>query len=276
MKLVTHQSRSSPPWIGSLLLLATSFALPVAALGAEAATTEPAKMERLEIVDRAIGFHGGQTYSSSHTSLTICSKSGCFDLKATVQGDIFGYEVEDPKRRVRSTNDAVVRFENGKSVELDAEAAQRNRDFVNARIYFAFLPYRLNDASVFKQDLGLEKWGDLYLHKVKVTFAAGSSTDSGDAYLYWFDPATARLEQFAYSYGTGEGAGIRFRKLKNYRRIGGLLFFDQQNLGYEAPDVGVDIITPAFVEDKMREVSNVVLSKIEVREVFIGDIDGGQ
>ncbi len=228
---------------------------------------EPAKVERLEIVDRAIAFHGGDTYRNSHTSLTLCSKSGCFDLEATVQGDRFDYEVKDPKRRVRATNDAVVRFEEGKQVELDAEAAQRNRDFVNARIYFAFLPYRLNDASVFKQDMGLEKWGDTYLHKVKVTFAAGSSTDAGDSYLYWFHPATARLEQFAYSYGTGDGAGIRFRKLKNYRRVGGILFFDQQNLGYEAPDVQVDIITPAFVEAKMHEVSNVVLSEIEVREV---------
>lgn len=271
MKLATHQSRSSPPRIGSLLLLATSFALPVAALGAEPAateprTSEPTKMERLEIVDRSIDFHGGARYRASHSSLTICSKSGCFDLEATVDGDRFTYQVEDPKRRVLASNDAVTRFEEGKQVELDAEAAQRSRDFVNARIYFAFLPYRLNDASVYKQDMGLESWDGNYLHKVKVTFAAGSSTDSDDSYLYWFEPGTARLAQFAYSYGSGENAGIRFRKLSNYRRVGGILFFDQQNLGYEATDVQVDIITPTFVKEKMREVSNVVLSEIEVRE----------
>ena len=256
----TKFSRLSSVWMGALLLVGTVL------VATSSAGAEPAKVERLEIVDRAIAFHGGDTYRHSQTSLTLCSKSGCFDLEATVQGDRFDYVVEDAKRRVRATNDEVVRFEEGKKVELDAEAAQRNRDFVNARIYFAFLPYRLNDGSVFKQDLGLEKWGDTYLHKVKVTFAAGSSTDSGDSYLYWFHPASARLEQFAYSYGTGEDAGIRFRKLKNYRRVGGILFFDQQNLGYEGPDAQVDLITPAFVEETMHEVSNVVLSEIEVRE----------
>ena len=39
----------------------------------------------------------------------------------------------------------------------------------------SFLPYRLNDPGVYKQDLGLERWGDRELHKVKVTFEPGSS-----------------------------------------------------------------------------------------------------
>ena len=55
-----------------------------------------------------------------------------------------------------------------------------------------------------------------------MTFAAGSSTDAEDEYLYWFDPETARLEQFAYSF-QGRPGGLRFRRLDNYRRVGGIL-----------------------------------------------------
>ncbi len=108
----TNLARLSTLWIGCILVAATALAAATGTAG-----TEPAKVERLEVVDRAIAFHGGETYRNSHSSLTICSKSGCFDLEATVQGDRFEYEVEDPKRRVRSTNDAVVRFEEGKPVE---------------------------------------------------------------------------------------------------------------------------------------------------------------
>ncbi len=97
-----------------------------------------------------------------------------------------------------------------------------------------------------------------------MTFVQGSSTDADDEYLYWFDPETGRLEQFAYSFA-GRPGGLRFRRLENYRRVGGILFCDQLNLGIEGPDLEVDQIAPEFVRDRMREVSRVELRKIEVQ-----------
>jgi hypothetical protein len=247
-------------------LLAIVVGAPLAA--ALSAEEPPPKIERLEIVDRSIEHHGGDRYRHSRSSLTICSKSGCFDLMATIDGDRYEYDVRDEggeaARRVMASNDRVERWQGGEPVALDAESEQRARDFANARVYFVFLPYRLNDPSVHKQDLGLERWGDRELHKVRVSFAPGSSTDAGDVYLYWFDPASGRLEQFAYSFGSGDGAGVRFRELANYRRVGGLLFFDQRNLGYEGPGVRVEVVTPQFVAKEMREVSMVTLREVQV------------
>ncbi len=245
-----------------------SAALAIFVISGTSAAAPAEKVQRLDIVDRAIELHGGELYEHSTTALTICSKSGCFDLQVRIDGERFEYVVETAvkgsNRKVRVTNETTERWNNGSSILLEGDDIQRARDFANARVYFPFLPYRLNDPSVFKQDLGLERWGDRDLAKVKVTFQAGSSTDASDEYLYWFDPETARLEQFAYSFGSGEKAGVRFRRLFNYRRVGGILFTDQENLGAEAPGIQVDAVTPEFVEEGMRQVSTVELSDIRV------------
>jgi hypothetical protein len=185
-------------------------------------------------------------------------------------GGIYRHEVSGPyrggARAVRASNDSVSVSHDGQPVAVADAAQQKMRDWATARIYFAFLPFRLNDPGVLHEDLGIEEWQGRLLHKVKVSFVAGSSTDAEDEYLYWFDPETARMEQFAYSF-TGKPGGLRFRRLSNYRRVGGMLFFDQSNLGVEAPGLRVDEITPAFVDERMREVSEVTLREITVRSL---------
>lgn len=232
------------------------------------------KVKSLPIVDKAIEYHGGSLYASSETSLSISSKSGTFRITSRVDGDRFEHTIVDTlqdgrERRTRMTNDVVERTEAGKKVTLDEEGAQQARDFVMSRVYFPFLPYRLNDASVFKEDLGLEEWGGRKLHKVKVTFEAGSSTDASDEYLYWFDPATGRVEQFAYSFGTGrEQGGLRFRRLSNFRRVGNLLFSDAENLGIDGPGtLRVEQVTPDAVAREMKKISTVLLEDIRVQRL---------
>jgi hypothetical protein len=242
-----------------LFVLALAFSVPAAA--------GPA-VDRLPIVDKAIAFHGGELYRSSETELDVCSLSGCSHVRARIDGDAAEYEVRGAvrgkERRVLWSGDEVRRWEDGEPVAVEPGSEQGWKDWVMARVYFPFLPYRLNDPSVYKEDLGLETWDGRELHKVKVSFAPGSSTDASDEYLYWFDPETGRVEQFAYSF-QGRPGGLRFRRPRDYRRVGGLLFFDQQNLGVEGAGLSVDQVTPAFVSEKMREVSVVTFKEIEVR-----------
>ncbi len=249
------------------ILPAVAVFLTVAFLtGADALLGAPA--ERLEIVDRAIEYHGGELYQNSETELDVCSKSGCFHVRARLDGGRFAFEVRgqtrDGERRVEWSQDDLRLFVDGEETSFAPEAAQGLRDWVNARVYFCFLPFRLNDPSVYKEDLGLESWNDRDLHKVKVTFAPGSSTDANDEYLYWLDPETGRVEQFAYSFH-GRPGGLRFRRAVSHRRVGGLLFFDQENLGVEGKKLSVDQITPEFVAKRMREISVVTLESIEVK-----------
>lgn len=220
-----------------------------------------------QVLERAIEHHGGDVYEHSVSELNICSRSGCYRVAVRMDGGLYRYRVSGPvsagHREVEATNDAVAHWHDGVEQELAPGDASRLRDWVMERVYFAFLPYRLNDPSVLHQDLGRETWGGRELHKIKITFWAGSSTDAQDQYLYWFEPASGRLEQFAYSY-QGEPGGIRFRRLFNHRRVGGILFFDQENLGLEGDHLSVDAITPEYVEITLRAISTVTLEDIRV------------
>ena len=238
------------------------------------------KVRRLPIVDRAIAYHGGDLYRASETRLAIRSRSGAFRITSRVDGEKFEHLVVDTlpdgrERKTRATNDTVERWEGPGRMTLDAASEQRARDFVQSRIYFPFLPFRLNDASVWKEDLGLEEWEGRKLHKVKITFDTGTSTDASDEYLYWFEPDTGHLVQFAYSFGTGGAqGGLRLRKNFNERRVGGILFADSENLGIDGAmggpgGLGVGLITPAYVKSKMHKISTVTLEDIQVQSIKV-------
>lgn len=253
--------------VAPILLAASGLASP--ALGQDTPVPDP--MTAQEIVDRAIAFHGGDLYESTETVLTISSASGSFQVVSRMEGDRFDHTVtgatrEGVERKIRSTNDRVELWLDGQPQEVAADEEQRLRDVVNARVYFPFLPYRLNDPSVSKKDLGFEEWDGRRLRKIKVSFASGTSTSANDEYLYWFDPETGRLEQFAYSFSAGNG-GLRLRKGFNYRRVGGILFMDSENWGLGGQGHEVEEVTPELAATKLEKISTVTLSDIEVEPV---------
>ncbi|MEM7048851.1 MAG: DUF6503 family protein [Acidobacteriota bacterium] len=220
-----------------------------------------------KIVEKAIAHHGGETFAASRVTLDLCSRSGCTDLTVETRGGLFDHQAEgearDQQRRVRVTNQSVEAWIDGEAVELTAETELSYFRWVTAKVYFAFLPLRLADPNVFFEDQGMERWGERELQRVKVSFAEDSSPNANDQYLYWFDPESGRLEQFAYSFS----GGLRFRPAFNYRRVGGLLFFDQKNLGINAPDLDIDMIDPEFVDSRMEQVSTVTLEDIAVEAI---------
>lgn len=219
------------------------------------------------IVERSIEFHGGDLFLHSETRFRLCSKSGCTDVLVRRDGGLYVHQVEGKiggeERRIRATNDSVRAWSlAGDEAPIPPAEEQRWRDAVTARVYHAFLPFRLADPSVRFADLGTETWGERTLHRVAVGFAPGTSSADYDHWAFWFDPETARLEQFAYSY-RGNPDGLRFRRLHDYRRVEGLLFADQENLGWEGPGLDVRSLGPDSVE-RLRHVSDVELRDLEV------------
>lgn len=234
-------------------------------------TAPPGTSDRLEIVDRAIEHHGGDLFGHSRVRLTVASRSGSFDVDSTTDGDRFEYVIRasegSDEREYRRDNKALEVTESGEPMEMDEPERARAESYVNQRMYFLFLPYKLNDPGTYKENQGLEEWNERQLHRVRVTFEAGSSDGADSAYVYWFDPETARLEQFAYDYS--KGTGLRFRILRNYRRIGGLLFYDADNYGLNTPDGGltVDDITPTYVEEELPLVSRIEHRDVQVEQL---------
>lgn len=262
--------------VGATLAVAAAGAFLLACAGAEPVSeprpvAPPGTSDRLEIVDRAIEHHGGDLFESSRVRLTVASRSGSFDVDSTIEGDRFEYVIRasagDDEREYRRDNSALEVTEGGDPMDMDEREQVRAESYVNQRMYFLFLPYKLNDPGTFKEDQGLEEWNGRQLNRVRVTFEPGSSDGADSAYIYWFDPETARLEQFAYDYSAG--TGLRFRTLRNYRRIGGLLFYDADNYGLNTPDGGltVDDITPAYVEEELPLVSQIELRDVDVEHL---------
>ena len=230
------------------------------------AVGEASVTKNLHVVDKAITFHGGPRFEQSETQLRMCSKSGCYEITSRIEGGRFDLQVEGPvagaRRRARITNDRVEAWQGDTPMDLSQRESQSIRDWVMARVYFIFLPFRLNDDSVWKEDLGSEMWDGRALRKVKVTFVPGSSSGADDEFLYWFEPDTGRLAQFAYSFA-GNPGGLRLRRAFNYRRVGGILFFDQENWGLDGPGLTVDDISPGGQTDWQR-ISTVTVEAIRV------------
>jgi hypothetical protein len=166
------------------------------------------------------------------------------------------------------TNDSVREWRDGVELPLPGEEAARARRFVQARVWFPFLPYGLLGDGVHHEDQGLEPWGDRTLHRVKVTFEPVAGEKPPDEYAFWLDPETGRLEQYAYAYDRGTPqAGLRFRPARRHRRIDGLLFYDGANLGVDGdPDLSVDLVDPASAA-ALSPISEVVLSAVTVRRL---------
>ena len=254
-----------------LTAVVTGFVIWLSVVGPEwsARAAEPSALRGLDIVNRSIEYHGGEVYRHSLSELQLCSKSGCYRVQARVDGGLYEIEaagrVRGHDRRVRITNETVEAWQDEKVMEVAGDLSQSLRNWVMARAYFVYLPFRLNDDSVLQQDLGIEVWNDRPLQKVKISFVAESSSGADDEFLYWFDPETARLEQFAYSFA-GEPGGLRFRRAFNYRRVGGLLFFDQENWGVDGDGLTVDGIHPEEVA------SWDLVSTVTVQEIQVGPI----
>ncbi len=238
-----------------------------ASLAASAACgTSSADADLPDIVARAIEHHGGDLYEQSQISMTITSLSGSFRIDATRDGGRFEHVVTDPprdgrpERRVELTNEGVQEWRGGDEVALDAEGERRARAFADARVFFPLLPYTLKGGDIHFEDRGLETWEGRELQRVKVSFTPGTSNDADDAYTFWFDPETGRVEQFGYDFDNG----LRFRKVTSFQRVGGVLFSDQENYAVDGGKVPVDTLTPEYVAGSMRLLSRVVISDVTV------------
>ena len=219
-----------------------------------------------DVVARSIAYHGGDLYERSRMTMTITSLSGSFDVEATRDGGDFEFIVTDPprggrpERRVRLNNDGVTEWRGGEQAELDAEGERLAAAFVNARVFFPLLPYTLKGGDIHFEDRGIDRWNGRDLHRVKVSFTPGTSNDADDAYTFWFDPGTGRIEQFGYDFDNG----LRFRRATSFERVGGVLFSDQDNYAVDGGKVPVDTLTPDYVANSMRLLSHVAISDVTV------------
>lgn len=165
--------------------------------------------------------------------------------------------------RDQVTNDGFQREINGTVTEVADSMAFKYTNSINSVIYFALLPYNLNDAAVIKSHLGTETLKGKEYYKIKVSFQQeGGGKDFEDEFIYWIDKETYFIDYLAYSYLT-DGGGMRFREAYNPRIVNGIRVLDYINYK-PSSDINLEDIGKAFEEGKVEELSRIDLVNFNV------------
>lgn len=217
-----------------------------------------------QAVDDAIETHGGSAFESFTLDFDFRGRH----YTATRKRGMFSYSrsFQDSTGQIKDvlTNDGFTRYRNGSAIEIPEERKQAFTRSVNSVIYFALLPFGLNDPAVNKQ--WVEETvirGEPY-EVVRVTFdEAGGGEDHMDVFLYWFHKQRKTMDYFAYLYKTEEG-GLRFREAINPRKKGGILLQDYINYKPADENTPLDSLKAMFVSGRLQKLSEIRMENASV------------
>lgn len=224
------------------------------------------KPDAQHIIDRTIDVHGGESYGNvlirfdfRDRLYTIRREDGWYEYSRTTR-------VSDSLIVDEMDNHGFIRSINGEPVELSAEDEAKYTASVNSVVYFALLPYALNDDAVIKEYLGESTIENEPYYEIKITFkAAGGGTDHEDEFVYWIHQENYTMDYLAYAYQV-EGGGTRFRKAVNPRVMNGIRFSDYLNYKGPAPgEVPLQDFDSLFQEGRLEKLSEIDLEEIQVQ-----------
>ncbi len=223
------------------------------------------------IIDKAIEVHGGINYDNLSAEFDFRNRHYSVVRKGGRHGRFTYTRVtEDSIGTIKDVLNQASNFKrylNGTEVFISQERSTAFTSSVNSVLYFALLPYPLNDGAVRKQFLGEgELEGNSY-YKIKITFGQkGGGEDYQDVFCYWINKETFTMDYIAYTYEESDGWGTRFRIAINPRRIGGILFQDYINLK-PYKELGVPPVEDhdrLFTEGQLEELSRIENTNIQV------------
>jgi len=213
-----------------------------------------------EIISQSINAHGGEVIDTA----TIAFDFRKIHYQAYHSQGVYRYERwrQDSIHDVLD-NEGFTRFVNNEQVILSQEDEQRYGNSVNSVIYFALLPYKLNDPAAnvqLQSETTIE--GQPY-YEVKVTFdKQGGGSDHEDVFAYWIHKNNFTMDYLAYLYHVNEG-GTRFRKAFNRRNVNGILVADYEN--YEGPyPYDVTDLDSLYSSGQLKMLSKIELENVKV------------
>lgn len=261
---MSHISVKNPTFLGSLKLYnmkKTACFLFFSLLLCAACQTQD---DAQKIIDQAIAVHGGKQLEQSLVSFDFRKKQ----YKAAIDRGLFHYEsiLEDSMGTMHDalSNKGFSRKINGEEVNLSKEDSDRFQNSLNSVIYFALLPYPLNDPAAHKTLLGETTIKGEPYHEIQVTFAEdGGGTDHEDVYIYWIHQQEKTMDYLAYSFHVNDG-GTRFREAYNVRKVEGVRFADYINYESTEENFALEDYATLFEEGKVEELSRIELKNVEV------------
>lgn len=218
-----------------------------------------------KIIDKAIEVAGGEKYL--HTTIE-------FDFRdrhyiAQREGGKYSYEriFKDSVNTTHDflTNDGFKREINNVILEVADSMKVKYTSSVNSVMYFALLPYGLNDAAVQKKFMGETSIDSVEYYIIEITFAQeGGGEDHEDVFMYWINKKDFTIGYMAYSYEEADGVGLRFRKAYNPRNVNGILFLDYVNLKPKGK-TEITAMEELYKKSELDELSKIELINIQVK-----------
>jgi len=217
-----------------------------------------------KIIDKTIEASGGKKYLNSTIEFDFRERH----YMAQREGGKYSYEriTKDSTNTIRDiiANEGFKREINNKPVEVADSMKVKYTASVNSVVYFALLPYGLNDAAVQKKFLGKTNIENVEYYVIEITFAQeGGGEDHEDVFLYWINKKDFTIGYMAYSYEEPDGIGLRFRKAYNPRTVNGILFLDYINLKPKA-ETQITSLEELFKKGELQELSKIELINIQV------------
>ncbi|HBH24879.1 MAG TPA: hypothetical protein DDY13_15850 [Cytophagales bacterium] len=217
------------------------------------------------IVDQAIKAHGGDQFDHMVLEFDFRDRHYIAERK----DGVFQYHRiwRDSTGQYHDivSNEGFTRILNGDTVNLSDKDQQKYSNSVNSVIYFALLPYGLNDKAVNKFVEGIVMIDGEPYFQVKVTFdEEGGGQDYEDEFMYWFHTETAKLDYLAYLYHVNEG-GIRFRVVTNRHLAAGLLLNDYDNYKVEDLNTPLDQLPQMYEQGKLEKLSEIDLKNVVLK-----------
>ncbi len=141
------------------------------------------------------------------------------------------------------SSDSLYRSVAGERQDLPEDTLEAIEGAVNAVVYLALLPYKLDDPAAQARYLGRDTLRGTPYHQVEITFRQeGGGRDWQDRFVYWLHPTRRTMDYLAYYFHT-DGGGARFREAVNARTVNGVRVQDYLNYAAAAPDtVGIGAI----------------------------------
>lgn len=162
------------------------------------------------------------------------------------------------------TNTHFKRYFNESLITVADTMAFKYSNSINGVLYFAQLPYGLNDSAVRKKLIGEEMINGEPYYEVEIYFSEEKGgKDFEDVFMYWIHQNNYTVDYLAYSYLT-DGGGIRFREAYNPRIVNGIRFVDYNNFKPESLDTPLEELDKLFVEGKLK-----LLSVIETEDINV-------
>lgn len=217
------------------------------------------------VIRQAIQQQGGDLIAHSRIAFDFRDRHYVSDRKdgkftyERIWQDTTGDQIRDVL-----TNERFYREINGEGSVISAKDSAAYANSTNSVIYFALLPYFLEDEAVQAKYLGKSSVKGKDYYKIKVTFRQdGGGKDHEDEFIYWFDLQNFSLDYLAYNYLT-DGGGARFREAYNVRTVEGIRFADYVNYKPQTETRAVEQFDQLFNQEQLVELSRIETENIEV------------